>query len=274
MSRPLWFVKILKKAFPRRFLLARLTRLPIVDRIVEHVFFGGDEMIYVPHDRAVRKVQVGEPIVEPESVMVPSQVVEHFIEKANYHWIMNTCICREANQCKDYPIELGCLFLGEAAAGINPKLGRRVSKEEALQHVRRCREVGLVHVIGRNKLDTVWLGIGPSEKLLTICNCCPCCCLWGTLPHMTPHISSKVMRMEGVSVSINGQCVGCGLCTQNVCFVDAIHILDGHATISEDCRGCGRCVEVCPHGAIRLSLEEDHLVERAIARISPLVDVS
>jgi len=27
---------------------------------------------------------------------------------------------------------LGCLFLGEAALGINPQLGRRVTKEEAL----------------------------------------------------------------------------------------------------------------------------------------------
>jgi hypothetical protein len=90
---------------------------------------------------------------------------------------MNTCLCRDAKQCKDYPIDLGCLFLGEAALGINPRLGRGVTKREALEHIRRCREAGLVHLIGRNKLDTVWLGVGPGDKLLTICHCCPCCCL-------------------------------------------------------------------------------------------------
>jgi hypothetical protein len=77
---------------------------------------------------------------------------------------MNSCICREAERCEDYPIDLGCLFLGEAALGINPQLGRRVTKEKALQHVRRCREAGLVHLIGRNKLDTMWLGVGPGDR--------------------------------------------------------------------------------------------------------------
>jgi hypothetical protein len=56
---------------------------------------------------------------------------------------------------------LGCLFMGKAVLGINPALGRLVSKEEAHEHIRRCNEKGLFHLIGRNKLDTVWLGIGP-----------------------------------------------------------------------------------------------------------------
>ncbi|MDY6794139.1 MAG: hypothetical protein SWK76_02475 [Actinomycetota bacterium] len=59
--------------------------------------------------------------------------------------------------------------------GINPKLGRRVTREEAREHVRRCREAGLFHIIGRNKIDMVWLNIRLGQRLLTICNCCPCC---------------------------------------------------------------------------------------------------
>ena len=89
-------------------------------------------------------------------MLLPSQVVEHFIEKANYHWIMNTCLCRDASKCKDYPVTLGCLFLGEAALGINPKLGRR-GRRRAHDHVKRCREARLVHLIGCNKLDRIWL---------------------------------------------------------------------------------------------------------------------
>jgi UDP-glucose 4-epimerase len=72
--------------------------------------------------------------------------------------------------------------------------------------------------------------------------------------------------------------VGCGTCTQGICFVDAIHIheVDNRAVISDACRGCGRCVEVCPQGAIEISIsiERDQFVEQSIARISPLVDVS
>jgi ferredoxin len=44
--------------------------------------------------------------------------------------------------------------------------------------------------------------------------------------------------------------------------------------ISEACRGCGRCVSVCPQEAIEISIEYGHFVAEAIARVSPLVDVS
>ncbi|HSJ53435.1 MAG TPA: 4Fe-4S ferredoxin, partial [Anaerolineae bacterium] len=175
MSRPRWFVALLKRAFPTRFLLARATRLPLVGTLVDRWFFAGDRLIYLPLDGVI---PVHETIAPLDEVALPSRVVDRFIEQANTLWVMDRCLCREADGCQDYPIDLGCLFLGEAAAGINPALGHPVSREEALAHVRRCREAGLVHMVGRNKLDTLWLGVGPGQKLLTICNCCPCCCLW------------------------------------------------------------------------------------------------
>jgi ferredoxin len=176
--------------------------------------------------------------------------------------------------CRDYPRDLGCLFLGAAARDIHPGLGRPASKDEALAHAKKCREAGLVHLIGRNKLDTVWLGVGPGERLLTICNCCPCCCLWRVLPYVAPHIGAKISRMPGVSVTVSERCVGCGTCTQGVCFVDAIQLVDGRAVISDACRGCGRCADVCPQQAIEISVESSQFVADAIARITPLVDVS
>jgi ferredoxin len=232
----------------------------------------GDDLIYLPRNQVIPVNQVVDP---PGSTVLPSQVVDHFIEKANYHWIMNFCLCRDSEKCQDYPRDLGCLFLGEAVLGINPKLGRRVTKEEALDHARRCREAGLVHLIGRNKLDMVWLGTGPGDRLLTICNCCPCCCLWRVLPDVSPGIGDRVARMPGVTVQVaTDRCVGCGTCAQDVCFVKAIQLLDGHAVISEACRGCGRCVSVCPEGAIEVTVENDQFVADVIERISSLVDVS
>lgn len=271
MSRPRWVVQLIKMAFPGRFLAAWVTRVPLLGSVMDRWLFEGDHLIYLPKDRVV---QVNESVELPREMVLPSQVVDHFIEQANTHWIMNACICRDSSQCEEFPIDLGCLFLGEAASGINPKQGRQVTKTEALEHVQRCREAGLVHMIGRNKLDTVWLGVGPGERLLTVCNCCPCCCLWGMLPYLTPHIGAKVTRMPGVAVSINGRCTGCGTCTQQVCFADAIQLVEGRAVIGEACRGCGRCVEVCPQGAIELSIEHGQSVAESVARISPLVDVS
>jgi ferredoxin len=264
-------VEFLKKAYPGRFLAAGATRMPILGRVAERWFFDGDGMIYLPRNRVI---PVNQPIDAPGEMVLPSEVVEHFVERANYHWVMNACICRDAEACQDYPVDLGCLFLGEAVLGINPGLGRRVSRDEAMEHVRRCREAGLVHLIGRNKLDTIWLGVGPGDRLLTICNCCPCCCLWRVLPHIAPQIGARISRMPGVTVEVNGQCVGCGTCTQDVCFVDAISVVEGQAVISEACRGCGRCVGVCLQEAIEISIERDQFVEESITRLSQLVDVS
>ena len=276
MSRPRWFVHLLKMAFPARSVAARATHAPILGSVVDRWLFEGDHLIYLPKDDALQTgavIQIEEPVALPEEMVVPSLVVEHFIREAGTHWIMNDCICRDASHCEDYPVDLGCLFLGEAASGINPRLGRPVTMEEALEHVRVCREAGLVHLIGRNKLDTIWLGVGPGEKLLTICNCCPCCCLWRMLPHLSPEIGAKVTGMPGVTVSVNEECVGCGTCTEGICFTDAIRLEGSRAVIGDACRGCGRCVEVCPQGAINLSIEHGQVVEESVSRLSPLVQV-
>ena len=273
MSRPLWVVTLLKKLYPRRFLFARATRVSTIGRLLDRWLFNGDGLIFLPQDQAVRKISVNESIEQTDETVVPSTVVEHFIKEASVHWIMDFCLCRAAEKCENYPIDLGCLFLGEAALGINPKLGRRVTEADALEHVQRCREAGLVHFVGRNKLDTVWLGTGPGHKLLTICSCCPCCCLWNVLPHVNRRINDKIRRMPGVTVTVSERCVGCGSCTEGVCFMDAIRLQEGRAIISEACKGCGRCVDACPHDAIDLSIEGDRSISEAIAHISTLVQL-
>jgi ferredoxin len=271
MSRPLWFVGLIKKTFPQRFTAARMTRrVPFLGRLAERLLFQGDDIVYLPMDRAV---PVGEEVGMPEGTVVPSQVIDYFIDRAPFLWVMDRCICRDAQGCRDYPIDLGCLFMGDAARGINPALGRQVSQEEAREHQRRCREAGLVQLVGRNKLDTFWLGVGPGEKLVTVCNCCPCCCLWKMLPEITPLVSGKVHRMPGVKVEVGEACTGCGRCLEGVCFVGAVRMQGEQAVISEDCRGCGRCATVCPQGAIKVSLPASDAVEKVIERLEPLFDL-
>ena len=271
MSTPLWLPKLIKKAFPYRRRIARLSRYPAVARLMDKTLFNGDDMMYLPKDRVV----VGEAIEPPTSTALPSAIVDHFIEKANYRWVMHECICRASEGCKDYPLDLGCIFLGEAVLQINPKMGHLATREEALAHARRARELGLVQLIGRDRIDQMWLGAGPFGKLLTICSCCPCCCLFKVIPDLDIRNRAKVTAMSGVSVAVNSAaCVGCGKCTRGVCFVEAIHLVDGKAHISEECRGCGRCTEVCPRQAISLTLTDTSYVSRQIERISELVDVT
>ncbi len=271
MARPLWFVNLLKKTFPNIKVIAKMTNIPIMGKLFDKLLFEGDDITYLVQDKLIT---VDIPVTKQDDYVLPSQVLNHFIEKTRYHWIMDFCICRSSMECKDYPIELGCLFLGEATLGINPQLGRRVSKEEALEHLEKCQNAGLVHMIGRNLLDKQWLGVNPGDKLMSICNCCPCCCLWRVAPILTPKIGNKIKRMPGVDVKVGEKCIGCGTCTKGVCFVEAIQLIGDRAVISEECRGCGRCVEVCPQNAIELTINDKHYINKTITRMESLVDVS
>ncbi len=264
MSRPLWQVSLIKKSFPTPS-IAKLTRLPLIGKLAQHLLFHKDDIVYLP---------INESVPGEENIALPSDVVRHFVKTSEFRWIMNECICRSASGCQDYPSDIGCLFLGEATEQINPALGRPVSVEEGLEHVERCQKAGLVHLIGRNKLDSVWLNAKPGEKLLTICNCCECCCLWKILiPNAFQPIGESVQRLEGVQVMVTGNCQACETCIDQ-CFVEAISMNGEKAEISDDCRGCGRCVTICPDEAIKMSMPDvKKLNDKLIAKISKLVDV-
>jgi ferredoxin len=271
VARPLWFVKLLEKTFPNVKLIAKLTRIPLLGKIFDLLLFKGDEIVYLTQDKIIT---LNQEVENTEDMVLPSEILEYFIEKAKYHWVMNFCICRESMQCKNYPIDLGCLFLGEAVLGINPKLGRLVTKQEALDHIKKCKEAGLVHMIGRNRLDKQWLGVKPGNKLLSICNCDPCCCLWRISPILAPKIGKKVQKMPGIIVKVNDNCIGCKTCMEGICFVNAIHLVDNKAEISNECRGCGRCVEICPENAIELIISNKKFIQDSIDKIEKVIDVS
>jgi ferredoxin len=271
MARPLWFVSLLKKYFPYRKKIAGWSRYQPVKKLMSTFLFNGDSMVYLPKDRIV----IQESIDVQENIVLPSEIVHHYIDQANHLWIMNHCICRQGEDCQDYPQDLGCLFMGDAVLGINSKLGHEVSRLEAHDHIKKAQDLGLVHLIGRNKLDSIWLGVGPGEKLMTVCNCCPCCCLFKILPDLPDDISRAVTKMTGVNVFVSEDCIGCEMCASNdVCFVEAISMVDGRAVIDEKCRGCGRCVEICEQQAISIEIADLDYFNKTIEIIDKKVDVN
>lgn len=256
-----------------RFIGAEITRWPLIGPLLQRWLFNehkrGDALIYLPKDRVI----INQSIEYEVSVAAPSVVVEHFVREASYIFLMNVCICRDAANCQSYHHNIGCVFLGEGVLDINPKLGRLVDQETALAHLARAREAGLVHLVGRDKIDAIWMGVVPSTKLMTICNCCSCCCLFKFLPNLAPKLQKKVEKMPGVEVYVMEGCNGCGLCTEDVCFINAIHMENSKAVIREDCRGCGNCADVCPVNAIRVEYDPVISIRNTIQRISSVVDV-
>lgn len=272
-------VRIIKLTFNTRFFLARTCkRIPPLAKIVDKLLFEGDDIQVLPRDNSIKstnntEIKINAGIEVPKDIVLPSEVLKEMIRKSRYHFLMDSCICRVSNDCKDYPHEPGCLFLGRGSKRISTKLGRVVSKEEALEYVDKCQEAGLVNIIGRNKIDSVWLNTGPKEELLSICSCCQCCCLWKMTPELPKNLGRSISPMVGVQINFNENiCSGCGKCA-NVCFINAITVLDGKARIDmERCRICGRCAEICSKGAVRVEIADD-AIEHSIKRIEPLVNV-
>lgn len=274
-------IRIIKLSFNSRFKLARLCkRIPTLSKIVERLFFEGDDILVLPRDNIVKskksaEIEINTSLpVSSENMVLPSQILKEMIKKSKYRVIMNFCICRTSNSCNSYPREYGCIFLGRGARRISTKIGRSVTLDEALEYVDICQNAGLVHIIGRNKIDSVWLNTGPKEELLSICNCCPCCCLWKMIPDLPEQISERISPMPGVELVFNKDlCTGCGECAQNICFVDAISIKMGKWNQDiEKCRCCGRCVERCPHNALSIIISSD-AHDRSLKHIKPLVDI-
>jgi len=265
MGRSMWEVRLIKKMWPTRYASAKAARIGPIGRVMEQAFFKGDQMTQIPINQNIEGVE--------QSVALPFSILEEFVREASVRVIMHDCICRDNNHCKGYPIQTGCIFLGEAARGIHPKLGKQAGVEETLGHIKDAMQAGLVPFTGRNRLDTLWLGVGPGDRLLTICLCCPCCCLYSVYPHLPAHLRTSVMRLEGLEVTVGSECIGCGRC-ETVCLSEAIHV-DVHQAVIDDekCNGCGRCASECPEGAIHLRLTRRDAVEACKERIRSRVDV-
>jgi len=233
------------------------------------MLFRHNNITVIPKDNVI-EINLNHQIQPPTNFVLPSQIVHYFIDHSQYHFIMDFCLCREAMQCKNYPQTLGCLFLGEAVKEINPKYGHIATAQEAHEHINKCGQAGLIHIIGRDKLDETWLQVSSGEKLMTICNCCECCCLWKMLPNLNQKINTHYQKMPGVTIEVTDACTGCGQCI-NACFLEGIKIVENKAVLGNNCRICGRCADICPNKAIKITINDTLYAKKTIQRIQKSV---
>ncbi|SDA50132.1 DUF362 domain-containing protein [Methanobrevibacter millerae] len=260
----------LKYIFNWRFRIAEFTKKSeLYKKAVEKFLFEDDEIIVIPNTISVNKK------IESEgSEFLPTEIIKEVIKRCDDIVIMNSCLCRTSNNCQDYPQDIGCIFLGPTSKRIPEHIGKKASVEEALEQVDRADEAGLSHIIGRNKIDTVWMNVRPGKGLLTICHCCPCCCLWKVYPNLDDDITDKLERLDGVTVSLSEEnCRMCKKCLDEVCMFNAIGLKDNKITIDHDtCRGCGLCANTCKFGAINIDYTEE-AVDNIVNRLEDLIEI-
>ncbi len=195
-----------------------------------------------------------------EKTVVPLEMIKESLKRVSYIAGMDSCLCRDSNDCKDYPHDLGCLFLGEAAKTVvKHELGRQFTYEEACARVDEAAHVGLMGQAVWIEVEQMLWGVrnDQMDHFLEICFCCPCCCIAMRLARNATSKERHRFHPSGwTAVPDRTKCVGCKQCAkeENGCPVEAISFgEDGKILINQEaCVGCGICRSRCKFDAIKL----------------------
>ena len=177
--------------------------------------------------------------------VLPFEEVSHYIDKAECI-SLGDCACRVAAKKCDNPIEVCFAFDDGARFLVERKMSRFVTKEEALKTLEECEDIGLVHITSNT-----------SDRILLICNCCPCCCnALGAATRLKNTVSHPISNFYA---SVNpDDCNACRAC-EDRCPVKAITVDDVAALDVSLCIGCGLCASACPTDAITLNRRADSI---------------
>ncbi len=159
-----------------------------------------------------------EKAISAENEAIGIEKISHWLDKYDGKYAASPCSCRKSRQtfdegCADDP-EGWCVAVGDMADYVveTGKGGRYITREEALEIFRQGEENGFVHQI---------TNIDGENKIFAICNCNVnvCYALRTSQLFNTPNLSRSayVAKVE-----------------------------------TADCVACGKCVEVCPAGAVKL----------------------
>lgn len=196
--------------------------------------------------------------ISHQTIIHPYDEVMKVIETADSLCVMH-CMCRTQARLTGegcgHPEET-CLFLNEYAEYLNSVgLGRKLTKDEAIELMTKFEAAGLIHV-GED-----------TKRRLAICSCCPCSCL--ALKAITSVAKSRIMDVNRLVHSYfrldidRDLCAGCGTCAER-CYTGALNLNDVAVSVEpEMCIGCGLCVSVCTSGALSLIRKSEEAEEKA-----------
>ena len=195
-----------------------------------------------------------------EKVVVPMELIKESLKTVSYIAGMDSCLCRDATGCQDYPHNVACLFLGEAARTVvKHRLGREFTYEEACARVDEAARHGLMGQAVWIEVEQLLWGLrnDQMDQLLEICFCCPCCCITMELARNATSAERHRFHPAGwTAVADRTRCIGCKKCVTGPhgCPVEAISF-DGEGKVVIDqelCMGCGICRSRCDLDVLKI----------------------
>jgi len=224
-----------------------------------------------PQNTDMRWLPINQDIQMPDNSPMPLTLLDRLIEETSHRAVFDYCGCRKGFKCEHYPVEIGCLMMGDSAIEATKGSFREVGVEEAKEHARRAVDEGLVPIVGKARVDNFFFGVKDRHRLLTVCFCCECCCVTRfTALAPVRYLENTQPPLESLTMTINDNCKGCGKCAEH-CYINAIRIVDTKAVRSDYCRWCGRCATVCPNDAIELRISDPDFVNKTLGRIRTYV---
>ena len=195
------------------------------------------------------KIIVEKEIEVPREKVLPTKDVENIINKFD-DIAVGHCFCRHhkdllGESCKQTSLRENCFTFGKSARYTTEQgFARMISKEEALEILRKSEEVGLVHKAFHPHSDI-------TKDETSICNCCKDCC--GTFEWWRTGMIAMINHAHYLAEFNSEKCIGCGTCVEK-CPVNAIALNNKNkAEVNSNwCIGCGVCSYFCPENAIAL----------------------
>jgi Pyruvate/2-oxoacid:ferredoxin oxidoreductase delta subunit len=191
--------------------------------------------------------------IKGRPAVLPFDAARQLVEAASCIVVTDTCLCRESHRCEDYPVGLGCLFLGQGARQMSLH-GRAhpISRDAALAHLERARSLGLVNNLIWSTAELRALGAEPS-RTVELCSCCPCCCLAFRTRNASRAFVDGIAGFGVAKAVAPEDCTRCTNCAR-ACPFGAIQV-DMHAGPRIDasrCKGCGRCEIACKPRVLKI----------------------
>lgn len=212
------------------------------------------------------ETQLGRVFVQ-EPALMESQAI-HVLDYERASEVIKTaksrgislCYCRHKMEHKDR----ACSAPQDICMTFNTSAASLIRHGHAREvGVSECLE--LLHQAYENNL--VQFGENVRERVNFICNCCGCCCEAMLAAQRFAHLSP--VHTTNYLPTVSESCKGCGKCV-SACPVEAMSLISANnphkpkrkkaRLVEELCLGCGVCVRQCSNEALSLQAKEKRVI--------------